>query len=276
MFKLEGKAALITGAGKGIGRSIALAYAEQGADVVLLARTESDLESVAAEVSQHGRKAIVIPTDVTDIDAYRAAIDRCIAELGKIDVLVNNAGGGHPGARGTVLDVSEEGWDGTYLLNAKAAFFGLQHAARWMRDHDNGGSIINILSIDGVWRAPQSSIYGSAKAALRSLTAVSAVELGQFKIRVNAIAPGLIDTPLVSRWLPTPEAREWRASFYPLNRVGLPDDIAAAAVFFASDDAEWISGETMVVAGGNPQTSNISLFLHETNPLPDSVRGARP
>ncbi len=276
MFTLDGKAAVITGAGKGIGRSIALAYAEQGANLLLLARTQSDLDEVAELVREHGVETIVAPTDVTDIDAFRSSIDRCISEFGKIDILVNNAGGGHPGARGTVLDVNEEGWDGTYLLNAKAAFFGLQHAARAMRDSGTGGSIINIISIDGVWQAPESAIYGSAKAALRSLTAVSAVELGQFNIRVNAIAPGLIDTPLVSRWMPTPEWREWRASFYPLNRVGLPADIAAAAVFFASDESEWISGETMVVAGGNPQTSNISFFMHGVNPLPDSVRGARP
>ena len=274
MFSLQGKAAVVTGAGRGIGRAITLAYAEQGADVVLTSRTEEELEEVAALVRRSGRKAVVAPADVRDLPALRAVIDRCVAQLGKIDILVNNAGGagGTTGGAGLLIDVSEEGWDGIYQLNAKAPFFGILHAAGYMRDSATGGAIINILSIDGVTPAPKEALYGSAKAALASLTAALGVELGQYKIRVNAIAPGLVDTSLVRSALQTPDDRQYRASFYPINRIGKPEDIAAAAVFFASDEAGWVSGQTMLLAGGTPATSDLFRLLQEVNPLPDSRR----
>ena len=274
MFSLQRKAAVVTGVGRGIGRAITLAYAEQGADVVLTSRTEEELEEVAALVRRSGRKAVVAPADVRDLPALRAVIDRCVAELGKIDILVNNAGGagGTTGGAGLLIDVSEEGWDGIYQLNAKAPLFGILHAAGYMRDSATGGAIINILSIDGVTPAPKEALYGSAKAALASLTAALGVELGQYKIRVNAIAPGLVDISLVRSALQTPDDRQYRASFYPINRIGKPEDIAAAAVFFASDEAGWVSGQTMLLAGGTPATSDLFRFLQEVNPLPDSRR----
>ncbi|PKB79577.1 MAG: hypothetical protein BZY88_12815 [SAR202 cluster bacterium Io17-Chloro-G9] len=274
MFSLQGKAAVVTGAGRGIGRAIALAYAEQGADVVLTSRTEEELQEVAGLVRRSGRKAVVAPADVRDLSALRTVIDGCVGEFGKIDILVNNAGGagGATGGAGLLIDVTEEGWDGIYQLNAKAPFFGILHAARYMRDSTIGGAIINILSIDGVTPAPKEALYGSAKAALASLTAALGVELGQYKIRVNAIAPGLVDTRLVRSALQTPDDRQYRASFYPINRIGQPEDIAAAAVFFASDEAGWVSGQTMLMAGGTPATSDLFRFLQEVNPLPESRR----
>ncbi len=269
MFKLEDKAAVITGAGRGIGRSIALAFAEQGADLILAARTESQLEAVAAEVREFGRRAVVVPTDVQDIDALRAAIDRCVTEFGKLDILVNNAGGGAgAGGFGLLIDVTEEGYDGLFNLNDKSPLFGMQHACRIMRDQGHGGAIVNIVSIDGLTPAPQEALYGSAKAALSSQSVAMAVEVGQYGIRVNAIAPALIDTPLVARGLQTDEDRMHRSSYYPLNRVGKPEDVAALAVFFASPEAEWISGQSMLVAGGTHKASDVIRFLHEVNPLP--------
>ena len=274
MFSLQGKAAVVTGAGRGIGRAIALAYAEQGADVVLTSRTEGELEEVAGLVRRLGRKAVVAPADVRDLLAIRAVIDGCVAEFGKIDILVNNAGGasGTTGGKGLLIDVNEEGWDAIYQFNVKAPFFAILQAAGYMRDLKMGGSIINILSIDGVTPAPKEALYGSAKAALASLTAALGVELGQYNIRVNAIAPGLVDTSLVSSGLQTPDDRQYRASFYPINRIGKPEDVAAAAVLFASDEAGWISGQTMLVAGGMPATSDLFRFLQEVNPLPESRR----
>ncbi len=269
MFKLEDKTAVITGAGRGLGRSIALAFAEQGADLILAARTESQLEAVAAEVREFGRRAVVVPTDVQDIDALRAAIDRCVTEFGKLDILVNNAGGGAgAGGFGLLIDVTEDGYDGLFNLNDKSPLFGMQHACRIMRDQGHGGAIVNIVSIDGLTPAPQEALYGSAKAALSSQTIAMAVEVGQYGIRVNAIAPALIDTPLVAGVLQTDEDRMHRSSYYPLNRVGKPEDVAALAVFFASPEAEWISGQSMLVAGGTHKASDVIRFLHEVNPLP--------
>ena len=276
MFSLKGKSAVITGAGRGIGRAIALAYAESGADLVIASRTESQLEEVASLAREHGVSVVVAPTDVMAINELQATIDRAVEEFGKLDILVNNAGG-DAGAGGwdLLIDVTEEAWDGLYQLNTKAPLFGMQHAVRIMRKQGHGGSIINIVSIDAVSSAPYEALYGSAKAALDSLTVTMAVETGQYGIKVNAIAPGLIDTPLVASALQTPEDRIKRASFYPINRIGEPEDCAAAAVFFASDEAGWISGQTLLVSGGANAASDTVLYLHSVNALPEPTL-ARP
>ncbi len=276
MFSLKGKSAVITGAGRGIGRAIALAYAESGADLVIAARTESQLEEVAGLAREHGGNVVVAPTDVMDIEKLRATIDRAVEEFGKLDILVNNAGGdGGTGGWDLLIDVTEEAWDGLYQLNTKAPLFGMQHAVRIMREQGHGGSIINIVSIDAVTSAPYEALYGSAKAALDSQTVTMAVEAGQYEIRVNAIAPGLIDTPAVAGALQTPDDRTKRASFYPINRIGEPEDCAAAAVFFASDEAGWISGQTLLVAGGANAASDTVRYLHSVNSMPEPT-AARP
>ena len=268
MFSLAGKACVVTGASRGLGRAIALAFAEQGADVALGARSRADLEAVAREVEAKGRRAVVQPTDVTDLGQIRALADAAAARLGRIDVWVNNAGGftEEPGSAAEWLDVTEAGWEAMVRLNLTAQVFGAQAAARAMRDRGTGGSIIFLSSIDSLYAAPGGEgIYGACKAALNNIVQTMAVELGQHRIRVNAIAPALVETPLTAPWLATEADRRKRSAFYPLRRVGQPADVAAAAVYFASDEAEWVSGAVLLLSGGAVMTSDPYRYLMRVN-----------
>ena len=273
MFSYEGKKTIVTGSGRGIGRATALAFAGQGADVVLASRTESELEAVAEEIRALGRKAWVFPSDMSQMDDGLALIDKANEAMGGIDVLVNNAGGGSSvkGGIGPLEEATPEVFDGLYRLNVMVPFFMAQSAARVMAER-GGGAILNIVSIDGTFPTPGEGLYGSAKAALISLTATLAVELGRHNIRINAIAPSLIDTQLVARHLKTEEQRADRASFFPINRVGRAEDIAGAAVYFCSDEAGWTSGETMLVAGGTKTPADLFRWLRRVNPVPEDSK----
>ena len=265
---LDGKACVVTGASRGLGRAIALAFAEQGADVVLAARTVPDLEQLGGEIEAMGRRAVVAPTDVTDLAQLRALAETAAARLGRLDVWVNNAGGDPsiPGGWAEWLDVTEAGWERMLALNLKAQVFGAQAAARVMRARGSGGAIIFLSSIDSLYAAPGGEgIYGACKAAINNITQTMAVELGQHGIRVNAIAPAVVETPLTAPWLATPEDRRKRSAFYPLRRVGQPPDVAAAAVYFASDEAAWVSGAVLLVSGGAVMTSDPYRYLMRVN-----------
>ena len=274
MFSLAGKSCVVTGASRGLGRAIALAFADQGADVVLAARSVGDLERVRREIEAKGRRALVQPTDVTDLRQLQALAAAAVARFGRLDVWVNNAGGDSSieGGWGEWLDVTEAGWDRMLQLNLKAQVFGAQAAVRAMRDGGRGGSIVFLSSIDGLYAAPGGEgIYGACKAALNNVTQTMAVELGQYGIRVNAIAPALVETPLTAPWLATEADRKARAAFYPLRRVGQPPDVAAAAVYFASDEAAWVSGAVLLVSGGAVMTSDPYRYLMRVNrPEPQS------
>jgi NAD(P)-dependent dehydrogenase (short-subunit alcohol dehydrogenase family) len=268
MFALTGKACVVTGASRGLGRAIALAFAEQGADVMLAARSVDDLERVREEVMARGRRALVQPTDVADVRQLEAAATACVASFGKIDVWVNNAGGDTSIAGGWSewLDITEEGWERMLQLNLKGQVFGARAAARAMRAQGTGGSIIFLSSIDSLYAAPGGEgIYGACKAAINNVTQTMAVELGQHGIRVNGIAPAVVETPLTAPWLATPEDRRRRSDFYPLRCVGQPADVAAAAVYFASDEAAWVSGAILLVSGGAVVTSDPYRYLMRVN-----------
>ena len=269
MFSLAGKVGVVTGASRGLGRAIALAFADAGADVVVAARSRDDLQALAREVEAKGRRALVQPTDVTDLGQLRALATTAVKGFGRIDAWVNNAGGfsDEPGAMSEWLDVTESGWDAMLRLNLTAQVFGAQAAARAMRDQGTGGAIVFLSSLDSLYAAPGGEgIYGACKAALNNITQTMAVELGQHRIRVNAIAPAVVETPLTAPWLATPEARRQRARFYPLRRVGQPADVAAAAVYFASDEAAWVSGAVLLVSGGAVMTSDPYRYLMRVNP----------
>ena len=273
MFSYDGKKTIVTGAGRGIGRATALAFARQGADVAVASRTESELVSVAGEIRALGREAWVFPTDMSDLDQGLGLIDKANEAMGGIDVLVNNAGGGSsvPGAICNLEEATAEGFDAVYALNVRVPFFACQSAARVMAAR-GGGAILNVVSIDGVFPAPGEGLYGSAKAAMIGLTSTLAMELGRHNIRVNAIAPALIDTQLVARHLKTDADRAHRASFHPINRIGTPEDIAGAVVYLCSDEAGWTSGETLLIAGGQKASSDAIRWLRNVNPVPEGFK----
>jgi NAD(P)-dependent dehydrogenase (short-subunit alcohol dehydrogenase family) len=268
MSSLEGKVCVVTGAGKGLGRAIALEYASHGADVVLTSRTRGDLDGVAREVEAKGRRALVQTADVTDLTQLQAVADAGVKAFGHIDVWVNNAGGfsSVKGATSEWLDVTPEGWSAMLQLNLTAQVFGAQIAARAMRDGGRGGCIIFLSSIDSFYAAPGGEgIYGACKAAINNITQTMAIELGQYGIRVNAIAPAVVETPLTQAWLATDADRKERAKFYPLRRVGQPSDVAGAALYFASDAAAWVSGSVLLVSGGAVMTSDPYRYLMRVN-----------
>jgi NAD(P)-dependent dehydrogenase (short-subunit alcohol dehydrogenase family) len=272
VFSYEGKRAIVTGAGRGIGRAIALGFAAQGADVTIASRTQAQLDSVAGEIRQLGRKVWVRPCDLSDSDQAVSLVRTASEEMGGLEVLVNCAGGGEEDWLGPLEETTPARFDAVYQLNLRSPFFAAITAVHEMTARAVRGAILNIASIDGLISAPGEALYGSAKAAMISLTQSLAIEVGQYGVRVNAIAPALIDTALVADWIPTVDIRAERASYYPLNRIGQPEDIAGAAIYLCSDEAGWVSGVTIPVAGGQQTTSDIFRWVRTHNPVPAELK----
>jgi NAD(P)-dependent dehydrogenase (short-subunit alcohol dehydrogenase family) len=247
IFSLEGKVALVTGASRGIGRAIALGFAEAGADVAIAARSVDDLETLAKDIDACGRKALVAPTDVKERGAIEAMIDKSIAELGKLDILVNNAGGSNFMA--PIVGLRPEGWDKLRTLNLDSVFHATQIAAQRMVD-SGGGSIIQMASVAGIQGAQGLSPYSAAKAGIIMMSQTVAKELGGSSVRVNCIAPGWIDTPL-NEWLTSDEgALRAAVQMIPMGRLGTAEEIVGAAIYLASDASSFVTGTTLVVDGG--------------------------
>jgi NAD(P)-dependent dehydrogenase (short-subunit alcohol dehydrogenase family) len=247
---LTGKVAFITGGGAGIGRGIALGFAEFGADVAILDVNAEAAETVAALVREKGRRALAITADVTDRAAVRAAVDRIVSELGRLDILVNNAGGTRPLP---LLDMADRQLDKRIDLNLTSLFVTTQAAAKAMVAGGQGGAVINITSIEGLRAAPNHAVYAACKAGMVNFTRTAALELGEHGIRVNCIAPDLIMTEAMARNSPealTPAFRKLHSRYFPLGRSGNFDDAAGVAVFLASPMAGYITGVTISVDGG--------------------------
>jgi len=243
---LKGKKAVVTGAGKGIGRGIALAYAEMGADVALVSRTESDLKKVAAEIEAMDRQALVVPADVSKVAEIRRMTAEVMDAFGRIDILVNNAG---RNILSPALEVTEEDWDKVLELNLKGLFFCCQAVGKYMV-RQRKGKIINITSQMGVVALPNRVTYCASKGGVVQLTKVLALEWAQYNVNVNAIGPTFIKTPLTEPILANEEFRQevlWRI---PMGRVGEVRDVVGAAVFLASDASDFITGHTLLVDGG--------------------------
>ena len=246
LFSLEGKTAIVTGASRGIGRAIALGFAEAGADVALAARSEGDLETLAKEIDSIGRKALVVPTDVTKRESIENLIQATVAEFGGVDVLVNNAGGSN--FMSPLTSLRPSGWDKLRTLNLDSVFHATQLAAQAMVDR--GGSIIQIASVAGIEGAPGLSPYSAAKAGVMVFTQAVAKELATSNVRLNSIAPGWIDTPL-NEWMTSDEATlKMATDMIPMGRLGTAEELVGAAIFLASDASSYVTGTTIVVDGG--------------------------
>ena len=247
-FRMDGLTALITGASGGIGEAIALAFADAGAVLILVARTLSNLETVSREIVERGGKAPLLwDCDVMDVKGMRERI----ASLSVLDVVVNNAGTNVPMPFG---EVSEQVLDQICNLNVRASFLVSQAAVNKMMENPSrksiGGSVIFITSQMGHVGSPNRTVYCMSKHALEGLTKAMAVELAPARIRVNSVAPTFVDTPLIRRIVDTPEKRDFLYSKIPLGQFATVDDVAAATVFLASDAAAMVTGTSLKVDGG--------------------------
>jgi NAD(P)-dependent dehydrogenase (short-subunit alcohol dehydrogenase family) len=242
-LRLDGKRALVTGAGRGIGLAAAAGLAQSGAHVVLLARTPAEIEAAAAEIRADGGSAEALTLDVTDLKAVRAAIE----DLPAFHVLVNNAGTNRPR---TFLDVTEDDYDAIEGLNQRAAFFVAQAVARRMVEAGQGGSIIHMSSQMGHVGGARRTVYCMTKHGIEGLTKAMAIDLAPHGIRVNSIGPTFIDTPLTRPFFEDKAFRDDTLRRIKLGRLGTVEDLMGAVVYLASDAAALVTGTALVVDGG--------------------------
>jgi NAD(P)-dependent dehydrogenase (short-subunit alcohol dehydrogenase family) len=245
-FDLDGKVAVVTGGGQGIGEGIAKVYAESGAAVVVAARHVDRVQRVADDINASGGRALAVPTDVTDRDALVALADAAIAEFGGLDIWVNNAGGST--VRSPLVDLDPADWEHCLSLNLTAVWAASVIANERLND---GGSIINITSPAATRAVLGSGHYSAAKAGVNALTLTMAMELAP-RIRVNGVAPGMVPTEVMMTALgmDVPSLEQVAEKRTPMKRLGTPDDIASAALYLASDAGSWVTGQIVTVSGG--------------------------
>jgi len=247
IFALTDKVAVITGGGRGLGKAMALSFARAGAHVVVTSRTSDEIEETAADARGMGRKALAVPTDVREAEQVAILRDRTMEMFGRVDILVNNAGGT---SFASVRDMSFAAWEADLKENLSSVFICSKIIGEGMVEQ-RAGNIINMSSMAALGPWPNAAHYAAAKAGIISLTKTLAVEWAQYNIRVNAIAPGVIMTPLVSQLASADSPRrQEQLKRIPLGRYGIPEDVAGLAVFLASEASAYITGETIAVGGG--------------------------
>jgi len=249
--RLQGKVALITGGGNGIGRETAQLFAHEGASVVISDKDEAAAHETARMITEAGGHAIAIAADVTNATQMEASVVLAVQTFGKLNILVNNAGMGTP--MSNLTRVNEEDWDLTMNVNVKGVFFGLKYGIPAIIQA-GGGSIINIASVAGIVATPGMAAYGASKAAVIQLTKTAAIECATKNVRVNAVCPAWTKTNMVTQLMSSsrePEKAEGRLiDTVPLGRLGQTNDIAQAILYLASDDSSFMTGTTMVLDGG--------------------------
>jgi NAD(P)-dependent dehydrogenase (short-subunit alcohol dehydrogenase family) len=245
--RLTGKSAIITGADSGIGRAVAIAYAREGADVLLsYLSEEEDAQDTARLVREAGRTAVLVPGDISSAQQCRDVVDRAVAEFGQVDILVSNAA--YQMTHESLAEISDEEWEHTFATNISAFFYLVKAALPHM---PSGGSIIGSSSVNSDMPSPTLAPYAATKAAIANFCASLAQLLGPQGIRVNSVAPGPVWTPLIPATMPEEKVAEFGADT-PLGRAGQPAELAPVYVLLASDEASYISGARVAVTGGRP------------------------
>ncbi len=265
-MKLEGKIAIVTGAGRGLGRTIALCLAGEGADVAMCSRTKAEIDEVAAAVKAMGRRALAITVDATDSKQVEQMVQETLNTFGRIDILVNNAGGSekHKGKSRLITDLTDEDWDDSFRVNMKSQVYFCRAVAPFMVEHKSG-KIVNISSVSGKLGDGNQLPYSSMKGAVITFTRALARQLAADNINVNCICPGFIYTPLWQQmseqlWRTVPAYQKLKdpkeiflrrvTKLVPLQREQTEEDIGRAAVFLVSEDAKNVTGQAMNVDGG--------------------------
>lgn len=247
-MQVKDKVAIITGSGQGIGRGIAEYFAQEGARVVVNDINQESLHEAEKIIQSHGGEVLAVQADVSKSDEVARMFDEVLARFGTVDVLVNNAAWATPTAH--FLEMTEDFWDTVLRINLKSVFLCSQRAALTFADQKKPGAIVNISSFGAARGHREMVAYDAAKGGIEAATRSMAMDLAPWNIRVNAVGPGITETPAVADYLQTPEKRQRMVSGVPLERMGQPADIGAAVVFFASDAANYITGQILYVDGG--------------------------
>jgi NAD(P)-dependent dehydrogenase (short-subunit alcohol dehydrogenase family) len=266
-YRLDGRVAVVTGSGQGIGRGIAWGLADAGCDVVLNARRLDDLAVTAAGVEERGPRALIVDGDIRDFS--EAIATRTIETFGRLDIWVNNVGGSDDKTVRALIDTPDDVWRAQLELNLTSAFQGVKAAAHRMSD---GGAIINIASGAGMRGSPMTGPYAAAKAGMINLTQTLALELAPRGIRVNTVSPGPVATEAYAEVLGVSDQYDALARTIPLGRMGTPDDIAGAVVYLASPAASWVTGQNLLVAGGRTERS----YQYQPRPMTDTAAAPAP